>query len=86
MVPSALKARSWMATLMSKQADAAAGLPAFSSTPGTEQSPLGGRPRPASTAGSSTMKKPAGPATTLMRVLPSAWSWYQIGAAAWTIG
>src|SRR5512133_2436581 len=43
--------------------------------------------RPAgSLAGSLMGKKPAGPATTLMRVLPSAWSWYHSVAASFTIG
>ena len=32
------------------------------------------------------LKKPAGPAATFMRVLPSAWSWYQSVEASFTIG
>ena len=31
-------------------------------------------------------KKPAGPAYTFSRVIPSVWSWYQIVDARWSLG
>src|SRR5512137_265443 len=79
MLPSSLKARSWMAKKRSYL-----GMPSASRGSVTGSSQV--YSEPAGCAGSRTGKNPAGPAITLWWVLPRVWSWNQIVASSWTIG
>ena len=96
MLPSSLKARSWMAKNRSylgmAPEQAAAGLgdrvePGVLGAAGVAAGAAGTQAVSAPCfSGSFTGKKPAGPAITLWWVLPRVWSWNQMVASSWTIG